>query len=440
MSRLTHIHPHPRGVATLTVVAILFFVVALVAAYTNRNLIFEQRTASNHWRSTLALEAADGASEWVLALLNSGRIDDSCLPTTDTTAPSLRERYLTVAPNGALLPLADLSFGCVSDGTGSWSCSCPSSGTPSLSEPAGTGVHPAFRARFVREHASILPPGVIRLEINGCTRLDDSCLAFPARGISNEGLARVTMTLGMRNALAAPPVAAITVRGAIAVTGSTTLGAYNPDPAAGGRVVQAGADVDAGLVNLGTSPGTPADRSLMVVDHDSSSLGFADRPASRKRSDHLFGSTFAMWPQIYEEQAGALVLDCASACDGDDVRLAVSLNPGRPLWIKGDVNLDGSAPIGSAAAPVMLVVQGSPQINTDLYGVVYVRQTAASDTPEAWNAVGGNFTLTGALIVEGGLAAGSDTRFTVLRDPAVLDALRHSTGSFVRLPLSWKDN
>ena len=48
-----------RGAATLIVVMILFFVMTLVAAYTNRSLIFEQRTSANQYRSTQSLEIAD---------------------------------------------------------------------------------------------------------------------------------------------------------------------------------------------------------------------------------------------------------------------------------------------------------------------------------------------------------------------------------------------
>jgi hypothetical protein len=47
-----------QGVATLTVVMVLFFIMALVAAYSSRNMVFEQRTATNQLRSTQALEAA----------------------------------------------------------------------------------------------------------------------------------------------------------------------------------------------------------------------------------------------------------------------------------------------------------------------------------------------------------------------------------------------
>ena len=83
-----------RGAATLVVVMLLFFVVSLVAAYASRNLIFEQRTSANQYRSTQSFEAAEAGLEWAQAMLNSGRIDDDCLPTLDTSFGSFRERYL----------------------------------------------------------------------------------------------------------------------------------------------------------------------------------------------------------------------------------------------------------------------------------------------------------------------------------------------------------
>ena len=65
-----------RGAAALVVVMMLFFIMSLVAAYASRNLIFEQRTSANNYRSTQAFEAAEAGLEWAIAMLNGGRIDD----------------------------------------------------------------------------------------------------------------------------------------------------------------------------------------------------------------------------------------------------------------------------------------------------------------------------------------------------------------------------
>jgi hypothetical protein len=419
-----------RGVATLTIVAILFFIIALVAAYTNRNLIFEQRTSGNQWRSTLALEAAEGGIEWALSLLNTGRIDANCTTTDDAAQPSFRERYLSFAADGMVTPLADRSFACVSDGSGRWNCSCPTAGAPAPAAPAGTGIYPAFRARFVTLAGA--RPGVIGLEVNGCTRLDDTCLAFPAQAVGNEGRATLQISLALRSALAAVPVAAITARGGITVGGA--LGAFNPDPVDGGLVILAGgalSDPGAAL-RIGSAPGTPGDLASLVIQGDVP-LQNLPGPVDRSAAERMFASLFGVWPEVYRDQPGALVIDCDGGCDGDDVRDAAALNPGRLLWLQGDVLLDGADAIGSATAPVALVVDGRAQIDGTVFGLVYVREPADLS---AWEA-SGTGTLTGALVVEGSMAG--DAGFAVLRDRAVLETVQRQHGSFVRVPGSWRD-
>ncbi|MBP6251665.1 MAG: fimbrial assembly protein [Rubrivivax sp.] len=439
MSRLnpSALPTRQRGVATLAIVSILFFIVALVAAYTNRNLIFEQRTSGNQWRATLAFEAAEGGVEWVLSQLNSGRIGDTCLPTDDVVAPSFRQRYLnTAAATGVITAVPNLSFSCVSDGAGGWTCSCPAAGNPAPAAPAGTGVYPAFRARF--NTVAGTRAGVVDLEVNGCTRLDDQCLQFPALAVGNEGRATVRLMLALRNGLAAAPIAAVTARGNILYAGS--LGAYNPQPVDGGFAILAGGAVDEDpadpghVLRVGSAPGTPLDVATVVVQGD---LPLQAVPDGRR----MFAATFAVWPEDFHDQPGAVVLDCSAGCNGDDIRGTIALNPGRVLWAEGDVTLDGGAGIGSAAAPVVIIVAGDVSIETDVFGLVYLQQPVPleEDVTEAGalRLATGNGTLTGALVVEGSLGGATD--FSVVRDRAVLEAAQRTVGSFVRVPMSWRD-
>ena len=62
-----------RGVATLTMVMILFFVMAMVAAYANRNLIYEQRTSINFYREAASMSAAEAGVDWAMAMPSGGR-------------------------------------------------------------------------------------------------------------------------------------------------------------------------------------------------------------------------------------------------------------------------------------------------------------------------------------------------------------------------------
>ncbi len=429
-----------RGVATLAIVAILFFIVALVAAYTNRNLIFEQRTSGNQWRSTLALEAAEGGIEWTLSLLNGARIRDTCTPSADDSDPSFRERYLVVGTNGVITPVPNLSFSCVADGAGGWDCHCPVNGAPVLDPPDTGGVHPAFRARFVSVGNG--RPGIVGLEVNGCTRLDDLCLGFPAQAVGTEGRATVLVSLALRNALAAAPVAAVTARGSVSPSG--LLRASNPDPSDPGFAILAGGVVDPpSSIELGAAPGSPVSWDSLVVDAQSlladglpNPLASLPGPTGTLQPDRMFASVFSTRPEVYRDQPGALVLDCATPCDGDDVRAAVKFNPGRVLWIEGDIDLDGADAIGTDSAPVILVIQGNVRLDTTVFGVLYVRQPDPDDDSVAWNAEGSG-TLTGALIVEGSMSGPAG--FTVVRDRNVLAALQRSTGSFVRVPGTWRD-
>ena len=105
MTKTTSHALRQRGAASLIVVMVLFFVISMVAAYTNRNLIFEQKTAANQQRSTRALEAADAGIEWALTMLNTGRITNACATSALVTDTDFRQRYLVIDPaNGNITP------------------------------------------------------------------------------------------------------------------------------------------------------------------------------------------------------------------------------------------------------------------------------------------------------------------------------------------------
>jgi hypothetical protein len=435
-SRAPILRRNQRGAATLVVVMILFFIVALVAAYTSRNLIFEQRASANQYRSTQALEAAEAGLEWALTMLNSGRIDDACLPRADpsTTDTSFRQRYLVEIDadgrlDGRLSAGQPLRPACVFDGT-NWRCSCPVDSAPTLAEPAGAGPFPAFVLRFSRNDPAYpagsiaYPPSVIRIESVGCTRVDvdEGCSATAASG---DGRATVTILAALKSALSAPPTAAVTVRGDLTQTGTAQLRAVNSSNAAGGSTVHSGRAIpdQPWLTALG-APGTPGGRSF--VEDDSLLNGLS--------AERMFASAFGMARGTYRLQPATVRVDCAIDCSAATVRDLALLNPNRVLWIEGDFDLDIADPIGSAALPVAIVVNGSLSISNAaalLNGVVF----SVGDTVTN---IGG-LTLTGALIAQGDLRLGGNGTTTVVHDAPMLSLLKRSSGSFVRVPGSWRD-
>ena len=454
----TPLHRHQRGAATLVVVMVLFFIISLVAAYTSRNMIFEQRTSSNQYRSSQALEAAEAGLEWAITMLNLGRIDTSCLASASPADTTFRQRYLNVdASNGKILArtitpaptppaLAELTPQCVFDppspGTPAWRCECPLNSPPTASTPAGTTVAPAFRVRFVRiESASSAPPsqpGVIRADVVGCTRLDNECLNFSGQGQTNEGRVVVSSLLGLTGTVASMPLAAVTARGAVSLAGGS-LSVFNGAAGSLGITVQSGSAIDPGVVVL-TTAGTPASTSLIPSDPALNLLPAA--PYSSK--DRMFATVFSMFPDSFRQQQGGLQLACGvsgctpgSAGTPGDLRNLIAMNPGRPIWLSGGLNVDSAGDIGSASDPVLLVVNGDLQFSTSgvtIHGLVYVRPAApATDWVTA-----GSGQLSGAVVSEGGVSVGAGALSVAYSGPT-LNLLRANSGTFVRVPSSWKD-
>lgn len=438
-------HPSTRqsGVAALTIVLVLFFIVSMVAAYTSRNLIFEQRTAANQYRSTQAMETAQAGLEWAKTMLNQGRIDLSCQTSAVSTDTTFRERYLNIDANGIVtariigsppVTLAkQLTPGCVFNGT-DWDCDCPLSAAPLLTVPTGNGIFPAFRVRMGPAGAPARP-GLIRIESVGCTKLDNTtngCLSFLGQGAASEGRAIVTELLALTGGLPSPPLATLTSGGSVSL-GSAAMVVYNADLDTGGTTIQSrgSAAGSTGLV-LSSVPGTPGSASM--VENDTSLPDPSSAPGARR----MFSGFFNMWPETYRQQPAAVVLDATTAgctgsgCNAAAVRNAVLFNPGRVLWIEGDLDIDSAGDIGSATAPALLVVNGDLTFTTavTVYGLVYTRTST-------WTTAGTVGVVRGAVVAEG-IVSGSGTP-TLIYDADVLKRLRLASGSFVMVPGGWKD-
>lgn len=435
-----------RGVAALIVVMVLFFIVSLVAAYTSRNLIFEQRTSTNQYRSTQSLEAAEAGLEWAKAMLNHGRITPgatgpssppSCVTSTSSTDTSFRQRYLNqntstgyILARGYTVPPSTtfnkLQPTCVFNGSG-WNCDCPSSGPAVLSSPSSTEIRPAFRVRFSNV-AAPAPPGLVRVEAIGCTRLDASCLDFSALGSANEGRTLLTQLVALTGTAVSPPLAALTAGGAVNFSGAAVM--RNGDVASGGWTIQARGGIS-GAVQSISLPGTPGSASR--VDNDTT------LPAS---ADRMFTTVFNMFPETFRQAPGTVRLDAsvagctASGCSGSAVQNALLFNPGRVIWVEGNLTVDTA--VGSTTEPALVVVNGNLDFsaNATFTGLVYVRAATWAPTYAGGQVVG-------AVIAEGAVGDGSGGGAvgtpTVTYSADALQRVRLLRGSFVPVPGGWKD-
>lgn len=437
------------GLATLVVVLVLLLVVTLVAGYTSRNLIFEQRTGVNQYRATQALEAADAGQEWALALLNGGRLNADCRPSTDTTDGTFRQRYLSIAPTGGLItpvvlgPVvaaqdASPTPTCVFDpqadpGSGQpwWRCRCPTGATVGLTLPTSDEVSPAYRVRLqrIREPGGTErdQPGVIRIESIACTRFDNDCLAFHTASLAqgSEGRAYTSSIAALTGNAANLPLAPLVARGAVAWPGLTLA---NVASSTTGLTLQTGGAFDDSGVTRRTLPGTPVGTSWLQ-DTDLAAL----------TSDRLFASVFRTWPDTFRSQPAARVLSGCSGglCSAAAVRAELAARPGSPVWVDGDLVIDSPGDIGAADAPALVVVTGqvsATQSGVTFWGLLYVRQSGAG--PFTWTP-SGSFNINGAVVVDGSVLGSGSTN--IVYDASVLERLRVSVGSFVRLPGSWRD-
>jgi Tfp pilus assembly protein PilX len=437
-----------RGAATLVVVMVLFFIISMVAAYTSRNMIFEQRTGANLYRATQSFEAAEAGMNWAVMMLNSGRIDDQCRPSVVITDNSFRDRYLAIDPGtGLITPTAALAPTCVFDGgAGTWTCSCVAAGTPPTA-PAGTAVSPAFRIRFsapvVAPPASV-EPGVVRVDVVGCTRLDAACLDVTGVSLSNEGRTVLGGVFMLSGRATAYPQAALTARGnVLAAPGTGGLSVINAVSAGSGVAVHTSGTVGTGLVAITGAGGAPGaaelsgDTGLLLP-----AIAASGAASGITAAERFFAAMFMLTPQRWNQMPGVLPVNCGIGCNAVDVRAAIANNPGRPLWLNGNLLVNSAGDIGDAATPVMMVVNGDVVFTTagvTVHGLLMIRPVAPA---VSWNigASTASGTIRGAVVVDGAVTGtGPVPSLVVQYDDGVLGRLRTTSGTFFRVPGSWRD-
>jgi hypothetical protein len=441
--------PPRRGAASLVVVMVLFFIITLVAAYTSRNLLFEQRTSANQYRSTLAFETADAGVEWALARLNEGRMNNDCTPITAVGSvgsppqPSFRERYLGIDPLTGAITSTGRIAGCVFNGT-NWVCDCPATGNPNPTVTyTGNGPFAAFWVRFVNVvSATAGVTSVVRMQVNACTRVDATCLDFAREAQPGDGLSTVWALVALRSAMGSAPAGALTVRGPFSRTGGSPT-VTNSESTSGGITIHGAQAIATAGITLRTIDGTPPQLSVSPNDaqlaYGNLTLTPTGNPAN-VGENRMFNSFFGMWPTTYFAPPGVATVDCASDCNATDVNNQVLLNPGRAIRL-----LDGGTPgrrfrigadVATAAAPVIVIADPGVNVEFDsgtftFNGVIYSRATN-------WELRGGNGTIRGAAIAEQGFDFSNNDPF-ITYDRDVLLRVRNLNGSFVKVPGGWRD-
>lgn len=411
-----------QGAATLVVVMVLFIVMALLAAYANRSLMFEQRIASSYARGTLAQEVAEASVEWTVAMLNGPAVDGDCKPADAPDGQRFLDRYLKVnAIDRGTEPVSSVvgyQVDCTRTSEG-WICRCPAAGTrkPPV-ESSGDGLVPSFGVSFAT--LTGYRAGTIRLDTVGCTdSVVDNCKSKVDNSRNQLGVSRPRALLALASAVRTPPAAPLVAKSGLMVSGGG-LGLHNTDPQTAGLLYTLGG-VATGLndTRLESVPGTPP--ALARIESDNSLSG-AD----------VFRTFMGMSASRYVNHPALHVVTCSNDCAAE--LLAAYTAGRRMLWVKGPMRLASNLTIGSEADPLIVVATG----NVTLTGPFQFTGLLVSQGTLTWtNTAAMPSLITGALLVEGAMQTTGTMDIYYRQD--VTNQLRNRLGSYVRVSGGWSD-
>jgi hypothetical protein len=416
-----------HGAATLVVVMVLFLVMALLAGYANRALLFEQRIANSYYRASVAQEMAEAGLEWSLAQLNGEAIDSSCTPTA-TAGTRFVDRYLSISAADRGIKsgsggVASTAVDCTRAGSG-WTCRCPALGSWAAPSPvSGTAMTPSFGITI-----QAIPPympagaGTIQLSSSGCTdSVVSSCIVADVNSKASQGTSVQHALIALVSAVRSPPVAPLVVKGDVVVAG-TGLGLHNTDPRSAGLLYDVKGTVSGfNDSRLNSVPGTSPSLARIANDNTLPSDGV-----------EFFRMFMGAVPDRYELHPSLRKVTCSSDCGGT---LASAYTAGkRIIWVDGDMAIQSNQTLGSASDPVVIIAEG----NVDLAGAFQLNGILVARGNVTWtNTSAASSLIVGMLLAEGNVTTNGS--MDIVYQPAIADQLRNRVGSFVRVPGGWTD-
>ncbi|MFG6413370.1 PilX N-terminal domain-containing pilus assembly protein [Roseateles sp. DC23W] len=412
-----------QGAATLVVVMMLFLIMALLAAYANRGLLFEQRMSNSYYRASMAQEASEAGTEWALAQLNGLATDASCKPVA-SGGKRFADRYLTINAEDRTLRQTSytlLTAGCVK-GEDGWQCRCQELGkrTVPVALP-NSELTPSFDVNF-----SYIPvpngAGTISMTALGCTTsVVDDCRGAETNTTRYQAKSLQSVMLALVSAVRSPPLVPLVVKGNLTSTGAG-LGLHNTSPGSAGLLVTAGGNID-GLVEsrLESVPGTPPALALIKKDPTLNEVGV-----------DVFRMFMGATADRYENHPALRKLTCNGDC-GTVLEDAYKAGV-RMAWIDGGLTLSSNKIIGSDSDPMLVVADGDVQLS----GPFQLSGMLVSRGNLSWtNNSGLTSLINGTVLVEGN--AVTEGTMDILYLPGVANQLRNRLGSYVRVPGGWQD-
>lgn len=416
-----------RGAATLIVVMVLFLVMALLAAYANRSLVFEQRIAGGYYKASLAQEVAEGGIDWTVAMLNGPAIDGNCAAAA-TGGTRFIDKYMQIssadrAGKALVTTTGMLAADCVRD-SGTLTCRCPNPDTrTAMSQTAVTGsLAPSFGVRVGTDVYTRY--GNFQLISYGCSDSSvDNCYgnAISAdRARTATALSEQTATVGFIAAVPSSPAAPLTVKGTLTAAGTGGLGLHNTDATTAGTLVMSGGPA-ATLIDsrMDTTPGTPAAQAQV----------FANSQLSGMSNTVFFQSYMGMKSSRYRNHPALREVTCPAGGGDCGPALLAAYNAGiRMIWVEGALTISSNVVIGTAAAPVLIVANGG----VALTGPMQLTGMLVSLGNLAWNNTGGlTSMLTGMVLVQGDMDTNGS--MDIVYSQSIATHMRNRLGSYARV-------
>ncbi|KQV46231.1 hypothetical protein ASC95_26880 [Pelomonas sp. Root1217] len=424
-----------RGAATLVVVMVLFLVMALLAAYANRSLMFEQRISGSYYRASMAQELAEGGVEWTLAMLNGAALDDDCKPVA-TGGTRFVDKYLNVSAadrattSKVTTALPGLAVDCSATGAG-LVCRCPAANARTT-QP-GTAVNGELVPSFGLALGTNTHYGSFQVIGYGCTDSSvDNCVFGDqeARSQKAAAMSLQKVSIGFVGAVPSSPAAPLTVKGVLTTLGAGGLGLHNTDPRSAGLLVVSGGGAPAlNEDRLDSVPGTPSSQARVFDDVYLHSLG-----NNTQDNTKFFRNFMGMAPSRYRNHPAAYEVACAGGSCGTQLLAAYDAGQ-RILIVRGAMAVDSNVTLGTVAAPVLIVVEGDVDIAgpMQLNGMLVV----LGDLRWANGGGGGVSQVTGMVVVQGDMVA--DGRMDIVYRQSVASELRNRVGSYARVSGGWID-
>lgn len=243
-------------------------------------------------------------------------------------------------------------------------------------------------------------------------------------GQSDDGTATRTVSqlVQFGSLLATTPSSSLTTKGSIAMSGSSQV--INTETNANiqsgaGTTIQGSAHTTTNSGTSSTSGGLQGD-----VQQNVSSL-------ANISSTDLFANYFGVSPTTFKNNVNLYY------SNSSDANYNSSLNgvTGKTIWIEqtgGDAVISSTTTIGSASAPVILIINGNLRLsgNPVIYGLVYVIGGTSTD-------VLGSTQIIGGLVTTGNLSLAGNTQITF--NSSVLNSTQQTLTYYAKVSGSWKD-